>query len=159
MVLPSASRSFRLTLDEASGIAVQIADQGDASWGHTAVLARTRAILQPVLEALRANGVKAAIATRRDRFISPQFYWLQACLDQALRPADRQVFTTMVDAANRIAGMDSDAALLAAEAEQRVVATWNNGRSPCKIALNRTLPALRNSGFGWCSLGERGGPS
>ena len=108
---------FPTDADEASGIAVQIADQGDASWGHTAVLARTRAILQPVLEALRANGVKAAIATRRDRFISPQFYWLQACLDQALRPADRQVFTTMVDAANRIAGMDSDAALLAAEAD------------------------------------------
>jgi DNA helicase-2/ATP-dependent DNA helicase PcrA len=50
-------------------------------------------------------------------FISPQFSWLQACLDQALRPADRQVFTMMVDAANRIAGMDCEAALLAAEAE------------------------------------------
>jgi DNA helicase-2/ATP-dependent DNA helicase PcrA len=108
---------FPTDADEAAGIAAQIADKGAALWGRTAVLARTRAILQPVLDALRVNGVKAAIATRRDRFISPQFSWLQACLDQALRPADRQVFTMMVDAANRIAAMDCEAALLATEAE------------------------------------------
>src|SRR6202011_3968232 len=54
---------------------------------------------------------------RRDRFISPQFVWLQSSLDQSLRPADRQVFTAMVDAANRIAGTELDPALLAAEAE------------------------------------------
>jgi DNA helicase-2/ATP-dependent DNA helicase PcrA len=108
---------FQTDAEEAAGIAAQIADEGAALWGRTAVLARTRSILQPLLDALRAKGVKAAIATRRDRFISPQFSWLQACLDQALRPADRQVFTMMVDAANRIAGVDCDAALLATEAE------------------------------------------
>jgi DNA helicase-2/ATP-dependent DNA helicase PcrA len=61
--------------------------------------------------------VKASIVTRRDRFISPQFVWLQNCLDQSLRPTNKQTFTAMVDAANRIADVELDAALLVAEAE------------------------------------------
>ena len=112
-----SQRIFGTDEEEASGIAEEIAATEPAKWGDTAVLGRTRAILQPVLNALRARSVKAFIVTRRDRFISPQFVWLQTCLDQSLRPTDRQVFTTMADAANRIAGTELDAALLAAEAE------------------------------------------
>lgn len=110
-------RVFPTDEQEAAGIAELIASQGPGTWGKTAVLGRTRAILQPVLAALRANSVRASIVTRRDRFISPQFVWLHACLDQSLRPSDRQIFVTMVDAANRIAGTDLDPALLAVEAE------------------------------------------
>lgn len=109
--------AFEADDDEATGIAKEIASTSPSEWGETAVLGRTRAILQPVLDALRANSVKAFIVIRRDRFISPQFVWLQSCLDQSLRPTDRQVFTAMVDAANRIAGTELDPALLAAEAE------------------------------------------
>lgn len=112
-----SQRVFETDDDEASGIAKEIAASASGNWGATAVLGRTRAILQPVLEALRANSVKAFIVTRRDRFISPQFVWLQTCLDQSLRPTDRQVFIAMADAANRIADTELDAALLAAEAE------------------------------------------
>jgi DNA helicase-2/ATP-dependent DNA helicase PcrA len=102
--------------DEAMGVAADIASGGAAAWGKTAVLARTRALLNPVLAALRGASVKAAIATRRDRFVSPQFAWLQACLDQSLRPGDKQVFVAMVDAANRIADTELDPALLQGEA-------------------------------------------
>jgi len=112
-----SQRVYATDEEEASGVANEIAATAPDSWGETAVLGRTRAILQPVLSALRANSVKASIVTRRDRFISPQFVWLQACLDQSLRPADRQVFTAMADAANRMAGTELDAALLATEAE------------------------------------------
>ncbi len=112
-----SQRVFATDDDEASGIAKEIAETAPSEWGESAVLGRTRAILQPVLNALRANSVKAFIVTRRDRFISPQFVWLQSCLDQSLRPADRQIFIAMADAANRIAGTELDAALLAAEAE------------------------------------------
>ena len=120
--LPDAGRAISLRLfstdaDEATSIANEIAGEGAAVWGQTAILARTRAVLQPVLDALRNAGVTAFISTRRDRFISPQFAWLQSCLDQSLRPADRQVFTVMAGAANRIAGTELDAAILAAEAE------------------------------------------
>jgi DNA helicase II / ATP-dependent DNA helicase PcrA len=110
-------RVFNNDDDEAKGIAKEIATSSPEQWGETAVLGRTRAILQPVLDALRAASVKAYIVTRRDRFISPQFVWLQTCLDQSLRPSDRQSFTSMANAANRIAGTELDTALLAAEAE------------------------------------------
>ena len=110
-------RAYATDAEEASGIAKEIARADPATWGSTAVLGRTRTILNPVLEALRADGVKASIITRRDRFISPQFAWLQACLDQSLRPTDRQVFITMANAANRVASIELDAALLEAEAE------------------------------------------
>lgn len=112
-----SQRVFATDEDEAAGIADEVATAPSEQWGETAILGRTRAILSPVLEALRAKAVKAFIVTRRDRFISPQFVWLQACLDQALRPTDKQVFTTMVNAANRVSGTDLDPALLAVEAE------------------------------------------
>jgi DNA helicase-2/ATP-dependent DNA helicase PcrA len=104
-------------LQEASGVAVEIVGAGADTWGKTAVLGRTRALLTPVLKALQAAGAKASIATRRDKFISPQFIWLQTCLDQSIRPADRRVFVLMVDAANRIAEIELDAALLEVEAD------------------------------------------
>ncbi|MGP8268389.1 MAG: ATP-dependent helicase [Beijerinckiaceae bacterium] len=109
-------RVYPTDKEEAAGIAEEIARAGFQTWGSTAVLGRTRAILAPVLEALRTAGVKASIITRRDRFISPQFVWLQTCLDQSLRPTDRQVFVAMANAANRIAGTELDAAILDAEA-------------------------------------------
>lgn len=114
-------RTFSSDQDEAQGIARDIAAAEAESWGETAVLARTRAQLVPILGALQAAGVKAAIATRRERFMSPQFVWLQACLDQSIRPTDKRIFTALVDAANRIvAAVDDlalDAPLLIAEAE------------------------------------------
>ena len=112
-----SQRAFVTDEEEAFGVAKEIAATSRDIWGDITVLGRTRAILQPVLNALRANDVKAFIVTRRDCFISPQFVWLQTCLDQSLRPAGRQTFTAMVDAANRIAGTEFDAALLAAESE------------------------------------------
>lgn len=112
-----SQRVFQTDADEASSIANEIVGQGAKVWGQTAILGRTRAILQPVLEALRKAGVTASIATRRDRFVSPQFVWLQCCLDQSLRPTDKRVFTAIAGAANRIAGIELDAAILGAEAE------------------------------------------
>ena len=110
-------RRFATDAEEASGIALEIAALGSSAWGQTAVLGRTRAILQPVLGALGDAGVTASLATRRGRFVSQQFVWLHGCLDLSLRPTDRKMFTGMVGAANRIAGVDLDAAILAARAE------------------------------------------
>lgn len=110
-------RLFDTDKNEASGIANEIAGSSPETWGKTAILGRTRALLEPVLEALRERQVRSFIVTRRDRFVSPQFLWLQSALDQAVRPIDRQVFTAMVNASNRISGTDLDPALLAAESE------------------------------------------
>jgi DNA helicase II / ATP-dependent DNA helicase PcrA len=108
-------RSYASEAEEVEGVAADIAATDLSKRGQIAVIARTRAVLQPVLDALKALGVNASIATRRDRFMSAQFVWLQSCLDQSLRPGDRQVFTTMVAAANRVAGIELDAAILLAE--------------------------------------------
>lgn len=109
-------RTFGTETEEAEGVADEIAGIAAAERGQVAVLGRTRAVLQPVLDALKSRGVAASIATRRDRFISPQFVWLQSCLDLSLRPGDRQVFTALTAAGNRIAGLQLDTALLLAEA-------------------------------------------
>jgi DNA helicase-2/ATP-dependent DNA helicase PcrA len=143
-----SSRVYSTDVEEAAEVAKEIAASGPAEWGRTAILGRTRALLQPVLGALRGAGVKAAIATRRDRFVSPQFVWLQTCLDQALRPVDRQVFRAMADAANRISGIELDAALLAAEAEaagRTFLEHWANAAiaSTSDIAVRLGNLALR----------------
>lgn len=110
-------RVFDTDALEAEGVATDIAARPPADRGKIAVLGRTRAMLLPIQQALQSKGVKAAIAQRRDRFISPQFTWLQALLDQALRPTDARTFKVLVDAANRVASVELDAAILAAEAD------------------------------------------
>jgi DNA helicase II / ATP-dependent DNA helicase PcrA len=135
-------RSFPADDDEAKGIADEIAAAGRATWGETCVLARTRALLQPVLEALRERSVGASIVTRRDRFISPQFVWLQSCLDQSLRPSDRQVFTVMVAAANKIAATETDATLIAAEAEAAGETFLENWTGEAKESANAIATKL-----------------
>jgi DNA helicase II / ATP-dependent DNA helicase PcrA len=134
--------SFAADEDEAKGIADEIAAASRATWSKTCVLARTRALLQPVLEALRERGVSAFIVTRRDRFISPQFVWLQSCLDQILRPSDRQVFTVMVAAANKIAATDLDATLIAAEAEAAGETFLENWADEVKESANAIATKL-----------------
>jgi DNA helicase-2/ATP-dependent DNA helicase PcrA len=111
------THAFETDEEESQSVATEIASAGADTWGKTAILGRTRAILQPILEALAARSVKACLVTRRDRFISPQFVWLQAALDQTLRPADKQVFVTMVEAANKMSGVEFDPSLLSTEAE------------------------------------------
>jgi DNA helicase II / ATP-dependent DNA helicase PcrA len=102
---------------ECDGLAAEIAEGDSTVWARTAILGRTRSLLVPIQEALHAKGVKAAIAQRRDRFISPQFNWLLACLDQALRPNDVRTFKVLVDAGNRVVGEELEPAILVAEAE------------------------------------------
>ena len=109
--------TFGTDVEECEAIATEIASADPETWGRTAILGRARYLLTPLLDNLKAKGVPAVLAQRRDRFISPQFVWLQACLDQALRPTDKQVFIVVVNAANRIAEIALDPSILIAEAE------------------------------------------
>jgi DNA helicase-2/ATP-dependent DNA helicase PcrA len=132
-------------VQEASGVAAEIVGAGANTWGKTAVLGRTRALLIPVLKALQAAGAKASIVTRRDRFISPQFVWLQTCLDQSIRPADRRVFVLMADAANRIAEIELDAALLEVEADaagHSLLEHWALAAQQTENVIAKRLAAL-----------------
>jgi len=110
-------RIFEADVVEAEGVAREIVQLEENQWGKTAVLARTRMGLVPVLSALKSLKVKAVITTRRDGFISSQFVWLYSLLDQAQRPSDIRMATLMANAANRFAKLEFDPGFIAAEAE------------------------------------------
>lgn len=102
---------------ERNAVAGEIATLKKDEWGQTAVLARNKYLLDPLLLDLRAQGVKATIALRRDRFLSPHFTWLLASIDQIIRPADKQIFLVMAAAAERIVRLGIDSEIVAAEAK------------------------------------------
>jgi DNA helicase-2/ATP-dependent DNA helicase PcrA len=104
-------------VEEREAICAEIKELGSETWGRTAIIGRTRALLEPMLACLKKASVKANLVQRRDNFVSPQFVWLQACLDQALRPLNKRVFANLVNAANRFLAIELDPALLVAEAE------------------------------------------
>ena len=121
-ILPNAGtaivlREYSTDDEEANAVATEVADLAPSDWGQTVVLGRTRAVLEPVLDALKNAGVNSSLPKRRDRFVSPQFIWLHSCLELSLRSMDRLKFTEMVGVANRITGAELDAAALAASAE------------------------------------------
>jgi DNA helicase-2/ATP-dependent DNA helicase PcrA len=110
-------RLFDTHDEEAITLSDEIAALGKECWGRTVVLGRNRTLLEPMLACLKEKGVKAVLAQRRDNFISPQFVWLQAFLDQSLRPMNKRVFSMLVNSANRITGSDLDPSILIAESE------------------------------------------
>ena len=128
--------------DEQEAIAAEIANSLPATWGNTAVLGRTRALLLPIQQALHAKGIKSAVAQRRDRFISPEFNWLQACLDQVLRPNNVRTFRLLVDSANRVAGAELDADILVAEAEAAGTAYYEHWAICALAGGNNKLSSL-----------------
>lgn len=96
-------RVFETDEDEASGIAEAIAESNHSIWGETAVLARTRALLERMHKALQQREVPSVIAQRRDDFLSAEFRWLVASLRQIARPLDRRNLAVLVEAFNRLA--------------------------------------------------------
>ena len=95
---PIRSRVFETDRDEAAGIAAEIASLDLAERRRTLVLARTRALLESMRDALQAKRVDATILNRRDDFASPEMRWLVACLKQINRPLDRRNLATLVEA-------------------------------------------------------------
>ena len=91
-------REFDTDNDEIAGIAGEIAAMDSPERGQTAVLARTRFLLEAMHRALTRNGVSAETVMRRDEFASPQMRWLVACLKQINRPLDRRNMAALVEA-------------------------------------------------------------
>ena len=91
-------REFDTNEDEVAGIADEIACLNTAARGRTAVLARTRFLLEAMHGALAVKDVPAMIVMRRDDFLSPQMRWLVACLKQIDRPLDLRNMAVLVKA-------------------------------------------------------------
>lgn len=130
-VLPSSEqiqlRVFDTADEEAEGIAREIAALSIERRANTAVLARTRALLESIATALRALNVPSVLSQRRDDFLSPEVRFLVACLRQACRPLDRRNLAVLVEAFNRLGGLSISVPDVLAEAEttgESFGATW-----------------------------------
>ena len=99
---------FPTDADEVSGIADEIVDLDVADRSETAVLARSRSLLEAMHKALTVKQVPGMIVMRRDEFSSAQFRWLMACLRQLARPLGRHNMAALVDAFNGFTGVAMD---------------------------------------------------
>lgn len=89
---------------EAEGIAAFIAEKPFLQRSEIAVIARTRALLEGVKEALATRGIQGCLAQRRDEFVSPEYRWLNLVLKQVSRKQDLRNFELLVSAFNRWQG-------------------------------------------------------
>ena len=101
-------RVFATDEKEMADIAAEIARRDDVARAQTAVLARTRALLESMREALDAIGVPATVLMRRDDFASPEMRWLVACLKQIDRPLDKRNMATLVETFGGFAALPLD---------------------------------------------------
>ena len=108
---------FESDEEEASGIAQEIAERGRSVWGSTAVLARTKALLEQMNKALHEHDVPSVISQRRDDFLSAHFRWLVAVLRQFIRPLDRRNLAVLIEAFNRLTGTTVSVKQVITEAE------------------------------------------
>ncbi len=102
---------------EAAAIAQDIAGRDKGVFKEVVVLARTRAQLKLIQDALQEKQIQSAIAQRRDTFLSPCFVWLDACLRQSIRPLDKRSFGILVESFNRFAKIEILPDLVISEAE------------------------------------------
>lgn len=121
LLLPSDQhlmlKVFNDEQSEADGVAEIINERGTGSWGQTAVLARNRALLQKVKASLQSHNIPSTISQRRDDFLSPNFRWLVALLQQSLRPQDKRNMLILIEAFNRLSNTSIQTDQVVAEAD------------------------------------------
>lgn len=118
---------FGTDLDEAAGVASDLAEHHRDDLGAVAIIARTKRILTMVSECLSELGIPAQIAQRRDSFASVPFQWLHSSLKIANRRSDSKEFSNFVEAGNVLLGADMDASELteiAAAGHGDLLRTW-----------------------------------
>ena len=131
-------RVFQTDDNETAGIAESIAKLDVAERAQTLVLARTRALLESMQEALDAKQIAATILMRRDDFASPQMRWLVACLKLINRPLDRRNLSVLVEAFSAFASVRIDIADLLSQSQAQgytCLSVWLDTVRRC------TLPA------------------
>ena len=102
---------------EREGIAKRISRAGRATWGDTAILARSRRLVESMAAELSRQQVDYQLVKRRLEYLSPEMRWLAACLRLVARPLDERTFRRLVDTYNAFAGTNLDGGLLVSRAE------------------------------------------
>lgn len=87
---PIRCLAFATDVQEIAGVADEIASLNSTARSGAAVLARHRAPLQAMRDALTERSVPAYLDVRRGDFASAEMRWLVACLEQVQRPMDRR---------------------------------------------------------------------
>lgn len=102
-------------LHEASETAKDIVTYIQNKNQSLAVLGRSQASLEIVLDQLTQRQVKASIAKRGEHFVSPYFIWLMNSLELASKPNDRRTFESLTNSGNMITGTEFDPEIIIAE--------------------------------------------
>lgn len=104
---------------EAEFVAQKLAEISPEQWSNTAVLARNRKILQTILKAAEKAGIACYLPVPKVDFESPPLVMLQSILRLANRANRITVFRKLVSAFSLITGVELDADLLLAQAEEQ----------------------------------------
>ena len=128
--------------DEASYIAAEVAALDTKNRARTAVLARSRALLEPVQTALVDLNVPAALLGRRDDFASPQMRWFVACLKQINRPLDPRNVVTLTESYGSFADVPLEAEEVFARSETGQVTLMSAWLDAVRQATPSVLPAV-----------------
>lgn len=94
--------------DEAKWVAQDIANRPSQERGECAVLARTRKVLDVIVEALNEADVHGYLSARKDEFVSPQLRLLHAMLRLANARQDREQLRRICKAFYSLEGISLD---------------------------------------------------
>ncbi len=128
--------------DEVACTAAEIAGLEASEREETAVLARSRALLETVRAGLQALSVPAALLARRDDFASPQVRWLVAFLKQINRPLDRRNMSTLIGAFSRFSDVSPEPEEVAARSETNQITLLAAWLDVVRLAAPSTLPVV-----------------
>lgn len=131
--------------EEAAGLATGIAGIDLSKRSEVAVLARTRALLERMQNALSDAEVPSAIAMRRDDFRSAQFLWLTAALRLAARPLDRRALDVLTGSFNRWFGGETwseDVASTAELSSRSLLIEWSSAAATIEDEHAKKLMAM-----------------
>ena len=144
--------SFEYFKDEAYWVASDIASRPAAARSDCVVLARTRRLLEPVVNALEATGIAAYIALRKDEFLSNEMIWLHSVLRLANARQDREQLRRVCKSFFDLAGVNlqvrdiiSDAATADGDylrAWQRTASSRSQLDPRTKLFLDEFMPTI-----------------
>ena len=160
--------SFESFEKEADWVASDIALRPADARCDSVVLARTRRLLEPVVSALKANGIEGYIAVRKGEFLSNQMIWLHSVLRLANARQDREQLRRVCKSFFELAGVNlqvRDIISDAAAAEGDYLRAWHGIASSrpqldqrTRLFLDEFIPVLSekldfrtfiNASFGW----------
>lgn len=96
---------FLTDAEEREAIAIAISVLRPDERSDTAVLARSKYLLEGIRTALQSKGVDAKIMSRRDDFVSAGYVWMQAVLRQLVRPQDSSNLQVLISSFSELGGM------------------------------------------------------